>query len=342
MQTDKTAIILDTNILIPSNKKTHDFAKLHLDNYEKTLKSIKYSNLQEHVKIFLPEIVFLELLSNHKRNLTNEINKWTQNSKKFENMEEIQINGFDEIDIAKTCESIKEFHETKLNIIKIPEDKTKLFSKILRYSIEKMPPFEEGRSDKGFKDAILFFSIIEFARHNWKYKKYVFFSKDKIFKNEERFFKKVFKYETTRDIEIINTKDIITYINEEFSLFTELKKYLEDCFFPCIEKYYEDKEFVEIYDHEYEINELDIYEDNIHIYKVGTNEFEVNVWPSFYLDNYCGYWEEPCVGKKRCNNQAVYCSYYGNGSIMQEDTFLFTLTDNKWEIKLIDRNYELY
>lgn len=335
MWTDTIAIILDTNMVIPGKNKIYDFSKLYLKDYEKTLQSIKYSDVEDHVKIFFPRIVFLELLSHHKRELTEEIYKWKKHSKRFENIGEIEIEGFNEFNVDETCASIEKFYEKELNIIEIPEDRNKLFSDILKCSIEKIPPFEVDKSDKGFKDTILFFSIIEFANKNRGFEKYILFSKDKIFKNEEEYFKDLFKRETNKNLEIINDKDMITLINEEFNLFKELKEYLKDEFFECMEDYYAKKYSMEIGSHSFEIIEFELMEDDTHIFKISENEFEVILYPIFYINNYCEERDGPCIGKKRCS---LYClSDFCSKTEMQEDVFSFKLEEGEWKTELISR-----
>jgi len=82
--------------------------------------------------------------------------------------------------IDESCEKLKNDYYNQLNIINIPSDRNKLFNEILNMSLNKNPPFIEGKSDKGFKDSILFLSIEKFAEENL-YDKYVLFSKDKAF-----------------------------------------------------------------------------------------------------------------------------------------------------------------
>ena len=74
----------------------------------------------------------------------------------------------------------KEFLNTK-SVNLIPVWDAKYWNSIVDKAIRKEAPFEgtEGKADKGFKDTVIFFSVIEYARKNKG--SYYFISKDGIF-----------------------------------------------------------------------------------------------------------------------------------------------------------------
>lgn len=78
-----------------------------------------------------------------------------------------------------------------MNIISISSDKVSLFETILEMSIKKKPPFIEGKSDEGFKDSILFLSLLKFAETNL-YVNYILFTDDQWFTEIKRNYKYTF------------------------------------------------------------------------------------------------------------------------------------------------------
>ena len=99
----------------------------------------------------------------------------------------------------------------------MPSNKKELFKDILNRYYREFPPFEEN-NDEGFKDTLIFLSILNFLKKGL-YEKYVFFSDDKIFKNKKKNLERQFNYFLKNHpslkkckFEIVNNKDIYSYI----------------------------------------------------------------------------------------------------------------------------------
>ena len=73
--------------------------------------------------------------------------------------------------------------EEKIEILPVCKDAQ--FHNILETSIKKLPPFEgvKGKADKGFKDAVIWFSLIDYAKDHPA--DYIFVTKDKIFQDNK-------------------------------------------------------------------------------------------------------------------------------------------------------------
>lgn len=74
---------------------------------------------------------------------------------------------------------------TEEKIETLPVCKDSQFTNILETSIKKLPPFEgvKGKADKGFKDAVIWFSLIDYAKEHPT--DYIFVTEDNIFQDYE-------------------------------------------------------------------------------------------------------------------------------------------------------------
>lgn len=92
------------------------------------------------------------------------------------------------------------------------------------------------------------------------------------FKNHLTSFRKQDIY---NDLVIINNKNINSYINTEFKLFTDLKEYIANNFFKILEKKYEDACVISMDSNSYNVDTFEIIEDDTDIHQYDNNEFEV-------------------------------------------------------------------
>lgn len=96
----------------------------------------------------------------------------------FSHLLEINIEDFD-IEKEITTLRKKDFLEFKYKIVNL-ENTMRLYD-IKKFALERFPPFEKGKTDKGFKDCYLYFTIIEYIKNNPNYEVFVI-SKDKMLK----------------------------------------------------------------------------------------------------------------------------------------------------------------
>ncbi|MDR0913498.1 MAG: PIN domain-containing protein [Methanobrevibacter sp.] len=229
---ERIAIILDTNILHKSRKSINNVSKLPLKRYDDAIFMLEINDMIEYVNIYIPEIVLLELSSQKITMLENQLEDLKKLSKEFNNIHEVNIEGHDEFNIKEHIEFIKDEVFRDVNCIKIPKNRDDMFNYILKMSLDKIPPFNINKdSDPGFKDSILFLSIISFAKSE-EFEKYVLFSKDKIFKTNEKIMTKIFKEKTGKKLEIEETEDVQGYIANKFGLLADFWKYFHNNFYP--------------------------------------------------------------------------------------------------------------
>ena len=96
-------------------------------------------------------------------------------SREFDNVPEIDISIDERFDTENQIIKIKEIAFDEINVIKLPENREQLFSTILEMAVHKIPPFQKGKSDQGFKDALLLLSLINFAK-NQEFTLYIIFT----------------------------------------------------------------------------------------------------------------------------------------------------------------------
>jgi len=109
------------------------------------------------------------------------------------------------------------------NLPIMPICKSVWFESIVERALDKTPPFEgkEKESDKGFKDTVLWYSILEFARE--KHGEYIFITNDNIFHNHIRAFKEEFTQATGNNIFICRTFDEVL----QYVVVNEADKYID-------------------------------------------------------------------------------------------------------------------
>lgn len=184
---DKKAFVFDTNFIIKNNQ---------LDEV--------IENLSNTFDVYVTQISIDERIAQECRKI----------KEKYDNLEKIskEYDGIVEIDIKQSFEDRKAYYESGMqrhyeatfgsNIIGIP-NYTDMLSKILKRANYKIPPFAsaENASDKGFKDSLIWLSILEYFKESQK-DVVVFVTDDKGFINQADLLCKEFTTETGKKIEI--------------------------------------------------------------------------------------------------------------------------------------------
>jgi len=203
------------------------------DHVGNLIKMKKQGYLGESVEILVPEVVVREITRQRLEayeGLVIEVEKMRRS-----------IAGYGTIDLGVNvedyCKDIdKQFSEwLVLNDIKIiPMCEESYFSQIVDDALEKKPPFEgkEKQSDKGFKDVLIFYSMLSYAKKNSG--RYYFWSKDNMFKgNIARDNFAYFKNETGCMLQICKTIEEVTTREGETS-----KEFIEKMDYKDVEKEY--------------------------------------------------------------------------------------------------------
>ncbi len=180
-------LIFDTNALFQSYTKKADFSSFSFNaTYENVIDMINQLDIYNQVAIAIPSVVWNEmelqiiekhdeLIDKYKTTITNKI------------FPEYSIVENPKIDypqfIKKKIETYKSEISNGFNkVIELPIASECRFESIVNRAFAKLPPFEgkDKKSDKGFKDALLWESILDFAAND-SGSKIIYYSKDNAF-----------------------------------------------------------------------------------------------------------------------------------------------------------------
>ena len=185
----KTAIVFDTNFIIE-----------HLKDLEETLNKIP-----DEYEVYVTMISIEERISQRyleQVSIYEKIKKFAQDNARYVSVK-----------LRKTFEDRTETNKTIMldsyqkvlgdNIIKYNPTEN-IFMEIIDRVYKKIPPFinVENASDKGFKDTLLWLSLLCFFKETKEYKEVIFISNDKVFINYSDKLKEEFYNRTGKSIEI--------------------------------------------------------------------------------------------------------------------------------------------
>lgn len=227
-------IVLDTNILyIDYEKKFHVknlyFSSAVLD----LLKMRDEGRLGKSVEILIPEIVVRELM----RQKLEDFNRLEDDVKQIRRC----IDGCGTVEVLINADSYDEVVKKQFvdwmaqNAVEVlPTCEQTYFEKIIDDAIEKRPPFEgrDKKSDKGFKDTVIFYSIISYAKRNKG--DYFLWTYDSQFSgNTYRNNVDYFKAETGCDLKLIKNCDDMVMERENKSI-----EFISNLYVEYVEKVY--------------------------------------------------------------------------------------------------------
>lgn len=313
---DKVFLIFDTNIIRINEKASETFDEFYIHRYDDIQKLIDSYELSNKVFLLMPEIVLLELVNQKKSKLNKWINTITDYSKNFSEIKKF-IDKTKTINVDNHIEKIKNEKLSTLEIIPIPSNKELLFDNILERCLSKNPPFK-GDSDKGFKDSLLFLSLLHYAK-DFQDTKFVLFSKDSGFSDEKQRTKLEKEFsETGNSLEIRDDVDVEGYLKNLFGVDFEFQDFISEDLIPSIEE---------------EIS-------NYKKIRLDRNEYDVN---SITIDTSSTYQQE--ISKERIKIVFVFhVEYMVNGEVFRITDLNREFTLNKKERQIIskgDYNYEL-
>lgn len=190
-------ILLDTNFLyINYDSRDISFENFEFNrSYHSLRTTVEDSVEAKNCKIIVPELVIEELLKQRKDAYLSTVKSFKE-AKRALGIKEKTTEPEDEKSFVER--SRKEIHELferdGIEIIKNCD--SSYFYNIISDSIDKKPPFEgeKGKSDKGFKDIVIWYSGIQYAKiHSGNY---ILLTKDDIFSKNERLLERNFYAET--------------------------------------------------------------------------------------------------------------------------------------------------
>lgn len=187
-RSEKSIIVFDTNILFENAESRCDFSTFKLNRlFQNIVEEIEERDVVDSFVIAIPEVCWNELFYQRLKafKVKNKELKGMLNRFSFPNFEYKHI----DIDYATYLnEQIKIFQDklskyvVSIIDIKLPDHNK--FQAIIDRAFSKRPPFEgvDKKSDKGFKDALLWESILEFKAENSQ-NKIIFYARDGLFNN---------------------------------------------------------------------------------------------------------------------------------------------------------------
>ena len=180
-------LIFDTNALFQAYEKKADFTTFSFNStFENVIDMINQLDIYNQVTVAIPSVVWSEMekqiVEKHDELLSTY--KSTISKKRFPEysiQENPDIN-YPEYIKNKIVEYKKEISVGLNEVIEIPIASNNRFESIVNRAFSKLPPFEgkDKKSDKGFKDALLWESVLEFALKH-RNSKIIYYSKDNAF-----------------------------------------------------------------------------------------------------------------------------------------------------------------
>lgn len=180
-------LIFDTNALFQAYEKKADFTTFSFNaTFEHVVGMIERLDIYEYVTIAIPSVVWSEMekqiIEKHDELLVTY--KSTISKKQFPeySIQENPTINYPEYIKIKIEEYKKEISGRVNSVIEIPIASNNRFESIVNRAFSKLPPFEgkDKKSDKGFKDALLWESVLEFALKH-RNSKIIYYSKDNAF-----------------------------------------------------------------------------------------------------------------------------------------------------------------
>ncbi|PFZ70598.1 hypothetical protein COL82_29890 [Bacillus toyonensis] len=179
----KTYIIFDTNILYMRDYK--DFSIFEFNSiYDEVQGKIERNNVIDQFELMVPEITIKELFKQQLQSYSTHVETMKSSYLKFEQIYDIDLRIDEKFDYENFLDKKKEQYISSKAISILPICKEEKFVRIVERALNKEAPFEgkDKKSDKGFKDALIWESLLEFAEMNDG--EYIFFTADKGFKKE--------------------------------------------------------------------------------------------------------------------------------------------------------------
>ncbi len=184
---NKYFLLLDTNILFQRYDKSADFTSFSFgEKYKQVIDIINEFDIYDKVTVLISEVSWKEL---EKQIVDAYLEKTEKIKEEFENFifPGMELNVVKEVNYQSyVTERIKnyksEIQDGINHVMDLPIPENECFSNIITRAFEKRPPFEgkEKKSDKGFKDALIWESVLSFFTDHPN-GNLLFFCNDKIF-----------------------------------------------------------------------------------------------------------------------------------------------------------------
>lgn len=221
----KTYYVFDTNA-IKVGKKYTIFNDFSANKRVKNLREkIEKNDLLEKYGIIIPRIVLEELKEQQINEFNEEFKRLKQSYNKIESLNFIDINRVEEINYSRMINKWVDNY-IKLNHIEVLEIcSEEKFNKIVSRALAKKAPFKgaSGESDKGFKDVLIWESLLSFSAVNKGI--YIFVTTDNDF---SEVLSSEFLEETNNEISFVTVTDFDKNSNKldlEINNISQLRKF---------------------------------------------------------------------------------------------------------------------
>lgn len=183
-------LVFDTNVLYQTYDKKADFTSFCFNStYNNTIEMVNQLDIYEKVTIAIPNVVWSEMtkqiIDAHQSKFIEYeayIKKWKFPEYSFNKR---NIEDFSRYIIEKIAEYKNEISTSINMLINLPLPSDNRFQGIIKRAFDKEPPFggKEKNSDKGFKDVLIWESILELASAHTN-SEIIFYTKDNGFKEK--------------------------------------------------------------------------------------------------------------------------------------------------------------
>ncbi len=241
---DETAyyLIFDTNALFQSYEKKADFTSFSFNStYENVIDMINQLDIYNQVILAVPSVVWNEMekqiIEKHDELIVSYKSTITKKLFPEYSVSKNAINNYPDYIRTQIATYKTELSKGLNRVIELPIATSSRFESIINRAFDKRPPFEgkDKKSDKGFKDALLWEGILEFALTHSN-SKIIYYSKDNAF--GEFLLNEFTEFGTTASLSICKNE---TEVKTQLEIWAkEIDKYS----YQPIENYDENKEVV--------------------------------------------------------------------------------------------------
>ena len=193
---ERTAIVIDTNFIIERQRDLQDI----------------HRKLSETYDVFVSDVSIQERLSQKYLELHAKYDKIEKFSEEYTSLVKIEIKQPFETQFESRKERVQNDYRKTFgdNIIPFVSDEDMLKT-IMNRVFKKIPPFVDGSSDKGFKDTMIWLSLLEYFKSH-ESDNVIFITGDKGFRNNIDALCREFNEYTGKTIEIQGNNFYDNYI----------------------------------------------------------------------------------------------------------------------------------
>lgn len=142
-------VIFDTNFIRNTEPKKFLGSRSELEKFVKV------------AEIVFPDLVIEEMKHQKRRSLTGKKQSFLDNP--FHWLKNLDVDETKSFDIEAHIASLEKDEKLKFDVIKLTD--YSVLEKMKELALRKLPPFEAGdNTDKGFKDAYIYFTILEYLQ----------------------------------------------------------------------------------------------------------------------------------------------------------------------------------